>query len=169
MPILTNEIKFYLSGGVSNADISASLGGVISSVEVDSASLNNLFNVITPGEALTGDTEYKCIYAKNTNATLTLFDAVAWIVSNTPNLESTINIGLGSSSISAVEQTVGTDATPPSAVAFSTPASQGGGLAIGDLAPGATMAVWVRRTIDIAADAYSTDTATISVGGGTPA
>ncbi len=169
MAILSTDIKFYLSGGASNADIAASLGGVISSNEISSGALHNLFSVVTPVEALEGDVEYRCIYAKNIHSTLTLFTAMGWIDSNTPNLQTNLDIGLGTSSMSGTEQVIANQSTPPSGVVFSAPATEIGGLAIGNLAAAGTMAIWVRRTISVAAAAYTGDAASIKVGGGTPA
>lgn len=169
MPILLSEIKFYLSGGASNADISAALGGVISSNIVSITSLHNLFTAVTPGEALAGDVEYRCIYVRNTNVSLTMSSVMAWINSNTPNTQSTLDIGLGTSVISATEQTVSDASSAPGAVTFSAPTSKEAGLVIGDLVTDATKAIWLRRTISVAAVAYSGDQASLSIGGGTPA
>ena len=169
MAILVADIKFYLSGGASNSDVDASLGGVVSSVEVTTSSLHNLFDRVSGAEALAGDTEYRCIYTKNTHGSLTLQTAVAWISSNTPSTASTIDIGLGTSAISATEQTVANESTAPSAVTFTAPATLGAGLAIGNLTPADTMAIWIRRTITASAGPYTTDTVTLNVGGDTAA
>lgn len=169
MPILTSEIKMYLSGGAANADVNASLGGVISSVEVSSQILHNLFDIVTPEEALAGDVEYRCIYLKNTNGGLTFFNAVAWINSITPSLQTSLSLGLGTSGISATETAVGNESTAPTSVTFSAPLAQGAGIALGDLTAGDTRAVWLRRTINAGALAYNQDGPSISIGGGTPA
>jgi hypothetical protein len=60
------SIVFRLSGGAGNTDPAASLGGVMSSTAVGS---NTLFDTVSAAEALSGDTEYRCYYVKNTNAT----------------------------------------------------------------------------------------------------
>jgi len=169
MPIIATDIKFYLSGGASNADVNASLGGVVSSVEITTATLHNLFDVVSSAETTAGDVEYRCIYVQNTHATLTLQNAQNWISSNTPSADTNANIGLGTSAIAATEQTVADESTAPAGVTFTAPASQGSGLSIGNLAPGETKAIWVRRTINAAAGAYNGDTMTINVGGDTAA
>ncbi len=169
MAILTTDIKFFLSGGAGNSDVDASLGGVISTTQLTTASLHNLFDVVSGAEALAGDTEYRCIYVKNDHGSLTLQTAVTWIATNTPSTDSVIAIGLGSSAISGTEQTVANESTAPSAVTLSAPASLGAGLAIGNLGVGATKAIWIRRIISATASAFTTDTATISVGGDTAA
>ncbi len=169
MPIIASEIKFYLSGGASNAVVASSLGGVVSSVEVTSAVLHNLFDTVSAAEAVAGTTEYRCIYVKNTNGTLDLTTAVAWITANTPSTYSVLDIGVGSSGMSGTEQTVGDEVTAPTSVTFSAPVTQGAGLALGDMTPGDTMAIWLRRTITAGAAAYDADDAIISVGGDTAA
>lgn len=167
MPIVAGDIKFFLSGGAGNSDVDASLGGVISSTEVTTAVLHNLFDRVLGAEAITGDTEYRCIYIKNDHGSLTLLSAVAWIASNTPSADSTIDIGLGTSAISATEQTVADESTAPSGVTFSAPATIGAGLAIGNMVFSSTKAIWVRRTISVTATAVDADAATLTIGGDT--
>ncbi len=167
MPVIAAEIKFYLSGGSSNSDVNASLGGIVSSTEVTDATLHNLMDAVSTAEALTGDVDYRCIYVKNTNASITLTTAVAWIAANTPSLDSAIEIGIGTSALSGTEQTIANEGTAPSGVTFSSPSTLNSGLALGDMAAADTKAIWIRRTISAAAAAYNADGATISVGGDT--
>lgn len=169
MAILTTEIKFYLSGGSSNSDVNASLGGVISTTEITTATLHNLFDVVSSAETSAGDIEYRCIYVSNTNGTLSLTDAVAWISANTPSGDTSADIGLGSSAVNGTEQTVANESTAPGSVTFSAPATQGAGLSIGDIPAGQHKAIWIRRTVNAAASAYNSDGATVNVGGDTAA
>lgn len=169
MPIIASDIKFYLSGGAANSDVDASLGGAISSVEITTATLHNLFDVVSSAETTAGDIEYRCIYAKNTHGSLTLQASTAFVSANTPSGDTSADIGLGTAAISATEQTIADESTAPSAVSFSAPATQGAGLSIGDLTPGQFKAIWVRRTINAAASAYSNDSVTVDVGGDTAA
>lgn len=169
MPIVANDIKFYLSGGAGNTDVNASLGGAISTTEVTTATLHNLFDVVSSAETTSGDVEYRCIYVKNTHGTLSLTSAVAWISSNTPSTDTTADIGLGTSAVNGTEQTVADESTAPTSVTFSAPATQGAGLSIGDIPAGQHKAIWLRRTVNAAAAAYSNDSATINVGGDTAA
>jgi hypothetical protein len=82
MAIVSGNIKFYLSGGVNNTDVNASLGGVRSTTEVVDSNLHNLFDKTLGTESTAGDTEYRCIYVKNTHASLELELAKIWISSN---------------------------------------------------------------------------------------
>jgi len=168
MPITSSDIEYRLSGGASNADGNAALGGVISANAV-SASLHALFDRVTGAEALVGDVEYRCIYIRNSHATLTLYGAVVWLSANTPSSYTSIDIALGSAAVNGEEQTVSDEATAPTGVSFSAPASYAAGLAIGDIPAGQHKAVWLRRTVGAAAAAYTGDSFTLAVMGETGA
>ena len=143
MAILSTDIKYRLSGGSANTDPLLSLGGAASTTDAAST----IFDNVTSAEASAGDTEYRCVYVKNNHGTLTALGTTIWIQSNTPAPDTTVDIGLGTSAVSGTEQTVANENTAPSGVTFSAPTNLAGGLVIGDLAPGATKAVWIRRTI----------------------
>ena len=64
MAITASNIKFYLSGGTSNSNVNASIGGAISTTEVVDNSRHNLFDKTLGTESTAGDTEYRCIYIK---------------------------------------------------------------------------------------------------------
>lgn len=154
--IAAANVKFRLSGGAANPLGDSSLGGVISS-ELMPASLNALFDRVNSAEALAGDVEYRCVYLKNSHATLTLYAATVWLAANTPSPDTSVSIGLGTAAVNATEQTVADESTAPSGVSFSAPASYGAGLVIGDIPPGQHKAVWIRRTVSAAAAAYNGD------------
>ena len=169
MAIVAGDIDFFLSGGVANSDPNASIGGAISSTQITTSSLHNLFDAVSGSEASSGDVEFRCIYVKNSHGSLTLQNTVIWISSNTPSTDTTIDIGLGSSAIDGTEQTVAGEGYAPTSVTFSAPSTLGTGLSIGDLTTGQTKAVWIRRTVSSSASVYSTDTVTLNVGGDTAA
>jgi hypothetical protein len=162
MAITATDIKFFLSGTGGTGD--TSLGGAIHATEV-SATVNQFFDVVSGAESSAGDTEYRCLYVKNTHGSLTLYSAKVWISSNTPSTDTEITIGLGTAAVSATEQTVADESTAPSGVSFSTAASEGAALSIGDLVAGAYKAVWVKRVVSASAAAYTNDTFTITVRG----
>lgn len=161
MAIVSTDIQYRLSGGASNSDPALSLGGVKSSTAA-----SNYFDDVSSSEAGTGDTEYRCIYVHNNHGTLSLIGAKVFIQTNTPSSDTDVAIGLGSSAINGTEQTVADESTAPAGVSFSAPTTFAGGLAIGDLAAGAHKAVWVRRTVNAGAAAYS-DSFTLRVQGDT--
>ncbi len=157
MPIAASDIKFRLSGGASNSDQNASLGGVKSSNEVSAA----LFDVVGSAEAVAGDVEYRCFYVHNAHATLTMLNAVLWILTNTPSPGTTVDVGLGTSAINGTEQTVANEGTAPSGVTFAAAANEGAAIALGDIPAGQHRAVWIRRTVTAGAAAYTADGAAL--------
>ena len=161
MAIISTDIQYRLSGGSSNSDPAASLGGVKSSTAA-----SNYFDDVSSAEASASDTEYHCIYVHNNHGTLSLIGAKVFIQTNTPSSDTDVAIGLGSSAINGTEQTVADESTAPTGVSFSAPTTFAGGLAIGDLAAGAHKAVWVRRTVNAGAAAYA-DSFTLRVQGDT--
>lgn len=169
MAILTTDLKYYQSGGAGNTTPDNSLGGIISTTEVADGALHGLFDIVDSAESTSGDTEYRCIYLKNTSA-LTLLGAYIYVSSNTTSTDTSISIALGSSAVNGTEQTVGNESTKPVGLeAFSTAAGSGNAITIGDIPAGQTKALWLERTVDAAAVAFSGDTFTIQFGGGTVA
>jgi len=169
MPIVASDIKLMLSGGAANSNPNAALGGEISETEIVDATLHNLFDVVSGSESAAGDTEYRCFYVLNDHATLALQNARIYINTNTPSPDTAAAIGLGTAAIGDDEQTVANESTAPSGVTFSAAAGVGAALTIGDLEPGESKAVWVRRTIDPNASAYNNDNVEIAIVGDTAA
>lgn len=166
MPIAEADIKIYLSGGSANSDPNASLGGAISTTELVDASLHNLFDVISSAEASSGDTEYRCIYVKNTHGSLTWQNVVTWI---STQATATVAIALGGAGINGTAETIADESTAPTGESFSNPANQGAGLSIGNMAAGDHFPIWVRRTVVSGQTALSSDTAVLSFSGDTAA
>lgn len=166
MAVVAADIKFYLSGGASNTLPSACLGGAISTTEVNGGTpLNNLFDDVSDTEAAAGDTEYRCFYVKNTSGADTLTGAAVYIASNTPSADTTVNIGLDPAGVSGTATTIANESTAPAGVTFSAAANSGAALAIGNLGPGATQAIWVRRVVDADAVAAASDPVTFRITG----
>jgi hypothetical protein len=162
MPIVSTDIKYRLSGGASQSDPALSLGGVVSSVDAGSG----IFDNVGSAEAAAGDIEYRCVYVKNNHGSLTLTSPKIWIQANTPSGDTNIEISLGTSAVNGTEQTIADENTAPSGTTFSAPANEGAALSLGDLAPGATKAVWIKRTVTAAA-AAANDTFNLRVKGDT--
>ena len=162
MPIISTDIQYRLSGGASNTDVNASLGGAKSSTSV-ATGLHNLFDVVGSAEAATGDTEYRCVYVHNNHGSLTMQAAKIWISSNTPSTDTSVEIALGSSAVNGTETSVANENTAPSGPTFSAPASEGAALSIGDIPAGQHKAVWIKRIVNAGAAAYNNDTATLTV------
>lgn len=169
MPIVAADIKEYLSGGGSNSDPNAALGGAISSTEVTDNTTHNLWDVVSSSESSAGDTEYRCIYVKNTHGSLTLQSAKVWIQTNTPSADTAIRIALGTSAVNGTEQTIANESTAPSGVSWSTAANEGAALSIGNIPSGQHKAIWIERVISAAAAAANDDSYVLSYAGDTAA
>ena len=168
MPILATDIKLYHSGGAANADPNASLGGIISTTQITDNSLHNLFDKISGAEAEAGDIEYRCIFIKNTHASLTYQGVKIYISTNTPSPSTDVNISVATESGSPV-QTIANESAAPSAQTFSNPTNIGTALTIGDLAPGASKGIWIKRVVTAGASAFANDSVILSYEGDTDA
>jgi hypothetical protein len=162
MAIASTDIHYRLSGGASNSSPASSLGGAKSSTDAGAA----IFDDVSSAEAAAGDTEYRCVYVHNGHASLTLIGAVLWIAANTPSPSTTIDVGVGSSAVNGTEQAVADENTAPSGVTFAAAASQGAGIALGDIPAGQSRAVWLRRSVSAGAAAVA-DSFTLRVAGDT--
>lgn len=142
MPIIASEIKIKTStSGVG-------LGGAITGTDMPSG----IFDTVSGAESAAGDVEYRCVYVKNEDPSLTLEGAKIWLSANDSGQ---INIGLGTSAINGTEQTVADEDTAPAGVTFSAAANEGAALSIGSIPAGQHKAVWLRRTVAAATPAQA--------------
>lgn len=111
---------------------------------------NELFDNVDKDESLAGDTEYRCFYISNEHATDAANDVKLWIQADT-NGQDTLAIGLDPAGLNGTATTIANENTAPGGVAFSSPASEGAGLSLGDIADGEFYPVWIRRTVPAAA------------------
>jgi hypothetical protein len=162
MPITSADIEYRLSGGASNDDPDAALGGAMSSEVVPTAQFDN----VSASQAESGSVEYRCFYVLNTHDTLTLENAAIWIQANTSGSDTAIALGAGTAAIDGTEQTIANEATAPTGVTFSAAADEGAAISLGNLGPGSSKSVWIRRTVNEGASA-GTDTYTLRVKGDT--
>jgi hypothetical protein len=87
MPILTADIKFYLTKSTATADGESGgngLGKYRSSDQITTNTDENLFDDISAAESSAGDTEYRACMVKNGNATLTLTAGYVYMSTNNP-------------------------------------------------------------------------------------
>lgn len=173
MAIAETDLTWHLSGGASNTDAAASLGGAISTagggVITKTKTFNSIFDDVSGAEAAAGDTEYRCIYVKNAHATLSLTTAKIWIEANTTGNE--IYIGLDLAGKNATADTVADESTAPDpAVTFSKDCtSYATGLSLGDMAAGEYYGIWIKRVIASSKAATDDDNFTLKVQGDTSA
>lgn len=143
------------------------LGGAVTSTEILSATLHNLFDIVSAAESRDGDIEYRCFYIRNTSTVDTFRNVAIQLLSDTPSEDTSIAIGLGSAAIGAPEQTIADEGTAPIGISFT--ADEQVPLTIGDIPPNSYKAVWVRRTVEAATAAASSDAATLRITGETTA
>jgi len=167
------DLKIYLSGGATNTDPNASLGGVISSTALVDNTLHNLFAKVGAAEALAGSTKYRGIYVKNENGhTLTLQDAIAYIESQTTSGDTSIEIAVAAEVADATMATIANEDTAPASVAvdgFTALTGTANGRIVGDLDDGSFRGIWIKRIVSEGAIAYGSDEATIGCRGETTA
>lgn len=81
MPLTTfSDISFVLSGGATNINPNASLGGESSSSPIVDLAVNNLFNDVSPDDTDEGIEDYRCFYICNDGPTA-IYDVKLWIAS----------------------------------------------------------------------------------------
>ena len=176
MAIVSTDIKFWLTGAASvdnpQTDPNASLGGKRSSTEMVTAVLNNLFDDISGAEASAGDTEYRGIIIQNKHASLTLYNAKAFL-SVQPNGSRTTKENISIATEALVNDAIGTIAIenddPIGAGVFSAPATYATGLALGDLGPNGQMGLWIKRLVPTSTEASESANFTLVVQGDTQA
>jgi hypothetical protein len=121
----------------------------------------DLFDDVNSTEAASGDTEYRCVYIYNAHPTLTMESTKLWVLTNTPSADTTVAIGAGTSAINGTEQTVADESTAPSGVTFTSPSTEGTAVSLGNIPALQHKAVWIRRTVNASAAAYTNDTFTL--------
>lgn len=73
------DISVVLSGGATNINPNLSLGGSPSSSPITNSVLNNLFDDISPEEAIDGHEDYRCFYFFNDGES-SVYDIKIWIL-----------------------------------------------------------------------------------------
>lgn len=139
------SIAFRLAGGAANADPLLSIGGVMSSVAVTA---DTLFDVVTAGEALSGESEYRKVFIYN-DGDKALTNVVVWI--NDQPVQGVIGLALDGAGKNADGDTVANENTAPTGETFDdTTDPVSNALAVPDLSAGDRHAIWLRRTISAA-------------------
>ena len=140
--MISTDIKLYLSGGTLNTDPNLSLGGTISNTQVGTA-IHQLFDLVSPAEALSGDIEYRCIWAKNIHVSETLYGAKLFVSLETTSTSTVVALAYDATGT----QVIVNESTVPIGLTFSTPYSYATGIDFGDMAPGSTKMIWVKWSV----------------------
>lgn len=163
MPIVASDIDVRHSGGASNTDPNASIGGIMSNTNVTDNSLNNLFDDVTGSESLPGEDEFRLFYVLNDHASLVFQNGRCYVSSNSTSTNDEWDIGLAAAGSNATETAIANENTAPASVTFSHPTTYGTGLNLGSLNAGQRYGVWCRRRVDAAAAAFNNDTIVVNV------
>lgn len=173
MPITDADILYKLSvaaaaGNTTPGTPATSLGDQVSTTEITSEVLNELWDDTSGAESAAGDVEYRGIFVHNSHATLTLVNAEILVLSQTAGGGSidlaTDNIAPSAvGSASAQMGTIANEQTAPGAAS----AFGAGPLSLGNLGPGQVKGVWVRRTVLAGAAGANPDGAVLRVRGDT--
>ena len=167
MAISASDVKTYLSGGSSNSNVNASLGGAKSSTLWTGGTLHDLFDVVSGDENAASDVEYRCVYFENGHATLATSAGKLWIQSQVSG-GAALAIGLDPAGKNATAATAADENTAPAGVTFSAPTDKASGLTMPDLSAGDYIGVWFRRTAANSA-ALDADGATVRFAFDSPA
>lgn len=141
MVVLEEQVQFRLSGGASNLNPFASLGGVMSSQQIKDDSLDGFIDQISITQRDTGHTDYYCFYVHNASSVSQMTTAKIWFTV----MPSIMSMAIGSAAVGGTEQTIATDTTPPASVTFSQPTTLTDGLSLGNIPALSFKSVWVRR------------------------
>jgi hypothetical protein len=167
------SVKTGAAGNSTASTAAASLGKYISTTAWAGGVKNDLFDDVSGAENAASTVEFRCVFIKNTHATLTWLAAKVWLAADVPGgaafaigVDSAAASAIGSASAQAAE--IANELAVPAGVSFSSPTTSGTGLSIGDLAPGQCRAVWIRRTAANSA-ALNNDGCTLEVTGDTAA
>jgi hypothetical protein len=157
MPVVASDLGFFES---IDAD---SLGGAITTLQVP-VGLNLFYDDVDLAEALTGSTAYRCFYVHNTNLVDTLTAAEIYISVRTPNPSTSCELGLGTSGLNGIEQSIVSENIAPVGVVF-LPTSDGSPLVIGNLGPDEFYPIWIKRIVNSDAQGYASDSVIVQIRG----
>jgi hypothetical protein len=154
MPIDATEMVFYLSGGTSNTDPNLSLGGGISTTQLNADDTNtirleNLFANRTIAQAKAGGRFHRCIFLKNNDPALTATNIKIWQSDINPTAEA-LFIAIGATGQSEKGNATGpiaNDATLPwtsTTARFHAYLDAAHFGIIPDLAPAEFIAIWLQ-------------------------
>jgi hypothetical protein len=136
--------SIYLSGGITNTNPAASLGGTQSTTVVPSS----LFGPFYRSDFLAGKVVYRCIYVSTSEDVTNLR---AWIATETTSTETSVAIGWGAAAINGTEPSIMTEISTPPGVTFTSPMESASGISGGNFTAGQRRAFWIRYTISAAA------------------
>lgn len=164
MPISTSDLQIRLSGGASNTVPSASIGGALSSQQIDYEDVvHNVFDPVLDAEASLGAIDYRCVYVTNADAARTAYNVRAHILGQSANPGVSLALGVGVAAAGATEAAIADESVAPDGVTFSSPSLAATAVSLGTLAPGQGRALWLRRTTAPGTTGIDSDIASIRI------
>jgi len=154
--LLPIDVELRLSGGATNRESNAALGGIMSSFEVMPHSMQGLFHDLDSVVLGAGaGSHYRCIYVYNrhntdvlTNCTVFINTVCTYIhrttgVPTAANLA--INIGADLAGVGGVAAVTANELTAPAGpVVFTAPVTYGTGVNLGNIPAGSEAALWLK-------------------------
>jgi hypothetical protein len=156
--------RWRLSGGASNSDPAASLGGVISSTEI-AAGDNNLFDDVSGQETTDGMTDYRGVYVYN-EGDVPLIAPVVWIYDES-TAAADIEIAAAAEAVGDTMATLAGELVEPSSVTFQEAPNKAGGVVLPNIPASSKKGIWIKRVINPATIASAARTFTLRVEGDT--
>jgi len=177
MPLESLDIVFYYTGEATGpANNTLSLGGTISAYTITSGLANNVFDDVTGDESETGDTEYRAIAVRDTNATYDMLNTYVWIqgYERASTGADTIYFALENPGGSPASiQTIADEETAPdetkftvktgATVSWTEEGSPSSSLFFGTVEATEWFGLWLRRIVPAGASAYTDRSVTIQV------
>lgn len=136
------------------------LGGAATSTQLSGTALNNLFDDITPDEAVTGDAEYRAIDLYNAGDATA--EAVTAYCDGTTSAGTDILFALEASPLNSTTAIVD-ESTAPTVSGSFTAYTTGSRLTIPNIAAGAYCRLWLKRTVTAGSGNIANDTSNLVV------
>lgn len=148
-----------LTGGAAQGDPNAALGGTRSSVAVSGTAMNNLFDNVSPDEALAGDVEYRAIDLTNTGDA-TAVSVTLYFDPNSSSADTQLAVATEASPIDSTLSVANESTAPAGGLSFTEPTS-GAKKSLPNIAAGSGCRLWLRRTVNAVAANTANDSATL--------
>ena len=164
---MSATLEFRLTGGASNTDINASLGGIMSAIPMAATALNNIYDNVSPDEASSGSIEYRMIDIYNAgDATATSVEV--YISSNTSSGDTELQLGQDATNsphaaAAALETLTDESTAPASPVVTFGAYPNDAKLPLSDIPAGEAARICLKRVVSAGAGNTSEDAAAFAV------
>lgn len=155
MAVEQSDIKFYKSDNLSGGDISAN--------EITDDVLNNVFDNVSGDEAASGAVEYRKIFVKNENASAGWEDVKIWVEASTDSEDDELDISTSTNLTGESPTGSDQDYVHPTSKAHADVVD------LGTVGAGDYKDIWIRRTVQSGASAYTNNSGQLKAEGDTAA